>query len=47
LRAALKEAGEGYDPREADVVKTDRKRYTQLYQANPKAGYRMSNDPNI
>ena len=47
LREALVEAGEGHDPREADAVKPDRKRYTELYKANPKAGYRMNPEPNI
>jgi hypothetical protein len=47
LREALAQAGEGHDPREADAVKPDRRRYTELYKANPKAGYRMNPEPNI
>jgi hypothetical protein len=47
LREALAQAGKAHDPAEADAVKPDRKRYTELYKANPKAGYRMDPEPGI
>lgn len=47
LRQALQEAGKPHDPAEADAVVPDRKRFTAVWKANPKAGYRMSNEPNI
>ena len=39
FRQALTEAGKGFDPAEADVLKPDRKRYKALYARMPYKGY--------